>query len=465
MFTLLLLLAAFLLLFRLGVNGPLSLSWQFLLASETGAATTDVVNLFKYTYGTDRMLYLAAQEVVLWRILSKQMTPVGGRGQWILPVQKNNAGVMVGNLEGGAKTTRRAQPSSTEASFALQEFHYIWDISWKMLQDARKDEYSFARAVDFMDSAMKRRMFRLLNADVCGYGHGELGIISAAQDSVTAIPVRSLPFTDLGLLIDFMNHSDDNSTFYTAAAVTGINVAGRTVTTASTATGTSAGDYLTVADSVRTAGSLHTNGILNWADNANPSAVVGNLGGINRSTAGNEWWQATRLDNSGTLRPLTEDLMLQGMDNCRERGGTVITDLISNLNIIRRYHESLRADTFFALTAVKEFGGKVGVGRDAEAMKSGENSEGETIYEFSGIPWRAEMFLDANKIVGLNREHIFIGHGENEVPRPLSEIFDDMVPFFTSTANTTFEVVGYWQGEMLCDAPTALVLYADIAES
>lgn len=431
------------------------------------AATTDIINLFKYTYGTDRMLYLAAQEMVMWRILSRQQTPVSGRGQWILPVQIRNTGVFVGSAEGGAKTTRRAQPSSTEATFALQEFHYIWDISWKMLQDARKSEYSFARAVDFMDSSMKRRMFRLLNADICGYGRGELGILPATDDGDASVVVRSLPFTDLGMVVDLMDDSDDNTTLGIAAqAVSGIVVPTRTITAAGgAAAGTAAGDYFTVADSVRSTGSLHTLGVLAWADSANPKTVVGNAGGINRTTAGNEWWQATVLANGGTLRPYTEDLALQGMDTCRERGGTVITDLVSNLNIIRRYHESLRADTFFALSAIKEFGNKVGVGRSAEGMKSGENSEGETVYEFSGIPWRAEMFLDSNKIVGLNREHLFIGHGENEVPRPLSEIFDDMVPFFTSTANTTFEVVGYWQGELLCDQPTALVRWDDIAES
>src|SRR5881394_4545409 len=75
-------------------------------------STTDMTQMFKYTYGTDRLLYLAAQEIVLWRILSRKQKPMGGRGQWILPVQKQNAGVFVGHAEGGAKTTRRAQPSS-----------------------------------------------------------------------------------------------------------------------------------------------------------------------------------------------------------------------------------------------------------------------------------------------------------------------------------------------------------------
>ena len=431
------------------------------------ALTTDVINMFKYTYGTDRLLYFASQEIVMWNILSRRQKPVSGRGQWILPIQTKNAGIFVGNTEGGPKTTRRAQPGTAEATFALKEFHGIWDISWKMLQDARSDEYSFARAIDFMDEGFKRRVFRLLNADLCGYGRGELGILPAADNGDGTVTVRSLPFVDLGLPVDLMDDSDDNTTLGVAGqAVTAINVPTRAITTGGSAAGTAAGDYYTVADSVRSTGSLHTFGIMNWADAINPKPVVGNLGNINRATPGNEYWQATVLAGTppGTLRPWTEDLALQGMDICRERGGVVISDLISNLAIIRRYHENLRADTFFALQAVKEFGGKVGVGRDAEAMQSGKDSGGETPYEFSGIPWRAEPFLDANKIIGLNREHLWIGHGENEVPRPLSEIFDEMTPFFTSTPNTTFEVVSYWQGQLLCDQPTALVRWDDIAE-
>lgn len=430
------------------------------------AATTDVTNMFKYTYGLDKMLYLAAEEIVLWRILSRKKKRLGGRGQHIFPIQTRNTGVFVGHAEGGAKTTRRAQPATAEAVFSLQEFHYVWDISWKMLQDASKDAFAFERALDFMDQGFRRRMFRLLNADLCGYGRGELGILPAA-DNQTQVTVRSLPFVDLGMLVDLMDDSDDNATLGVAAqAVTAIDVPNRAITTGAAAAGTAAGDYFAVADSVRTAGSLHTLGILAWADTANPKAVVGNIGGINRATAGNEYWQATVLGNGGTLRPATEDLLIEGMDICRERGGGVITDFVSNLKIIRRYHESLRSDTFFALQAVKAFGGKVGVGRDEDAMKRGEPTSGETIYEFSGIPWRAEMFFDANKILGLNRAHVYIGHGENEVPMPLSEVFgDDMTPFFTSTANTTFEVVGYGQLELISDDPTSLIRYDDIAES
>lgn len=435
--------------------------------SALAVSTSDVTQMFKYTYGTDRLLYLAAQEIVLWRILSRKQKPMGGRGQWILPIQKSNAGVWVGHSEGGAKTTRRAQPSTMEALFSLQEFHGVWDISWKMLQDARKDEYAFARAIDFVDESFKRRVYRLLNADLLGTGLGELGILPSSQDGGVVPTCRALPLVDQGMIVDLMSSADNNTKVVAARTISDIDVPTRVLTiSGANIAGSAAGDYFTIADSVSTAtGSLHTNGIRAWIDSANPATQVGNLGGIDRTATGNKIWQGTVLSNSGTLRPLTEDLLMQGMDTTRERGGAVVTDFMSNLPILRRYHESLRADVFFALNSVEELGKKVGIGRSESSMQSGEKSEGETPYQFSGIPWRSEMFFDANTLIGFNREHFFIGHGENEVPQPLSEIFDDMVPFFTSTNNTTFEVVSYWQGELLCDNPPASFKIKDVAET
>jgi hypothetical protein len=431
------------------------------------AATTDVIEMFKYTYAAERLSYLAALEVVIWRILSRVKKRVGGRGQWILPVQTKNTGVFIGHTEGGAISTSRAQPDTQEATFALQEFHGVWDISWKMMRDSQRDEDSFARGVDFMDKSQRRRVFRLLNADFCTFGKGELGILSAADDA-TQITVRSLPFVDLGMLVDLVDASDDNALVGPDnTAVTAIDVPNRAVTTGTAGSGTAAGDYFTVGNSVSSSGSLHMLGLLAWAASANPATVVGNIGGINRSTAGNEYWQATVLGNSGTTRPFTEDLGLEALDVCVERGGVTFSDWICNRRILRRYHESLRSDTFFALGAVKAFGDNVGVGRSEESMRTGENSMGETPYQLSNIPFRAEMFFDSSTIVGLNREHLFLGYDGNEVPRPISEVFDDMVPFFNlpTTPAAKFEVLSYWEGEMIGDNPASLVAIQDLAES
>lgn len=427
-------------------------------------STTDVVEAFKYTYGATEIAYLASEEIVAWNFLAKRQAPLGGRGAFIIPFRTTNAGVFQGHSEGGAKTTRRAQPDTVEATFGLQEFHGIVDISWKMLQDMKKSEQAFEKGLDFVEKAQRTRVFRLLNAEVNGYGRGELGILSAADDQTT-ISLRALPFLEKGMIVDLMDASDDNTLLLDGVTVSSVDIANRTATFGSAPSGTAAGDYFTVADTVTSSASLHLAGLGAWISTANPASCVGNLGGINRSTAGNEFWQATVLSNSGTNRPFTEDLGLQLLDTIRERGGENPDALMSNLKIIRRYHGDLREDVFFAMSNISELSGSVGVGRDESGMQKGKDGKGKTPYKFSGIPWHAEPYMDSNRIWGLSTKHVFIGYGENELPQPLSEVFDGLVSFFTSTSNTTFEIVSYWQGEVVCDNPMALGMISDVSEN
>jgi hypothetical protein len=74
------------------------------------------------------------------------------------------------------------------------------------------------------------------------------------------------------------------------------------------------------------------------------------------------------------------------------------------------------------------------------------------------------VFFKNNTIIGLDRSHFYIGHGENELPMPISKIFPDK-PFFKDTVNATYEVLMYWQGQFITDNPAAGVRISDIAES
>ena len=433
-------------------------------ATASAASVSDVLEMLKYTYGTDRVLYLASLEVVAWNILRRKQMPMGGRGQELMPIRVKNAGIFRGITEGAVLPTQRAQPDTQEASFSLQEFYGAINVTWKLIQDARTSRMAFERAIDFVDSAFKARMFRLINADILGTGRGELGILPAA-DNQSTVTVASMPLVDLGMLVDLMDDTNNNTKLIDGEAVTAVDVIDNTISHTSAAAGTAAGDYYTAAGSVSTSGSLHMAGLLAWISDENPASVVGNLGNIDRSTAGNDFWKATKLDNSGTNRALTEDLLLQATDSVRKRGGKPINAWLTNLNLVRRYHELLREDTFFAMSQAKEFGDGVGLGRDESGMKQGEDSDGASIYRFSGTRVHIDPFFHANKIVGLNTDHFWIGHGENEVPQVLSEVFDNQVPYLTKTASAYFDIEYYWQAEVICDAPTSSVQIADIAES
>jgi hypothetical protein len=86
------------------------------------------------------------------------------------------------------------------------------------------------------------------------------------------------------------------------------------------------------------------------------------------------------------------------------------------------------------------------------------------MYDFSGVNWHFDPFFEANTIIGFDKDHFYIGHGENELPAPISKIFPDK-PFFKDTSSATYEVLWYWQGQLLTDNPAAGVKISDVAES
>lgn len=424
------------------------------------AATSNVIEALKYTYGASKVLYLFNQESPTYKFLDKVKKPVGGRGQFLLPIMTQNAGAFKGITQGGALPTA-LQPDTAEASFALQEYVGLYDVSWKLIQDARSDKFAFQQAITMLDEGLRRRIFRNLNSDLIDNGKGRLGVMAAADDNTT-ITLTGLPRVEQGMVIDVMDLSDDDTKLEDSATVTAVNTITREVTLSGAPASTAAGDYLVIEDTTddSVSDSLHSHGLLGVVDDADPAAVVGDYGGIDRGTAGNEYWEAVVLDNGGVARPLTEDLLLRAMDGAREKGSGMLDAWFSNLAIARRYHEILRNDTYVALSAPGPIAG--GLGRKGGTGKPAE--DGKSPYEFSGVPWYIDPYFEPNTVIGLDSTHFFLGVGENDAPRPISEIFDN-IPFFRQTANATFEVAWYFQMELLSDNPAAGVKIEDIAES
>jgi hypothetical protein len=97
-------------------------------------STSDVLEMLKYTYGVDRVLYLASLEVCLWNVLKRKQMDLGGRGQSLMPIRTKNAGIFRGIEQGGTLPTDRAVADTQEASFALQEFYGAINVTWKLIQ-------------------------------------------------------------------------------------------------------------------------------------------------------------------------------------------------------------------------------------------------------------------------------------------------------------------------------------------
>jgi hypothetical protein len=425
-------------------------------------SVSNLIETLRYTYGSSQVVYLMNEESVTWNILGKVKKPVGGRGQFILPILVKNAGAWTGIAEGGTLPTALA-PDSAEALFSLVEFAGMIDVNWRLLQDSRSSKFSFQTAISVLQESFKRRIAKNINTDLIDNGLGRSGILSAADDQTT-VTVRHLPRVDVGEVVDIIDASDDNTKIGDSRTVNAVNVETNEITISGAAlSGTAAGDYFTIQDTVSTGVSRHLHGLLGVIDNADPPTNKGDFGGIDRATAGNEYWEATVLGNSGTNRPLTEDLLMRLEDGVRVKGGGKLNAYLSNHVILRRYHELVKQDVFFAMGKPSALDSGVGLGRDGMSPGQG-NADGKSIYRFSGVPWHCDPYFDANRVVGMDKSHFFIGHGDNEVPRPESEVFEGR-PFFRQATTASYEVAFYWQGELISDNPAAGGVIEDVSES
>ena len=422
------------------------------------AATTDITQALRYTYfpGT-RILRLANEESPTFRLLSRKKAPMGGRGQFLLPISTQNAGAWTGAAQNGTWPTA-LDPATTEASFSLQEFLGVYKVTMKLLQDARNDKFAFQQVIKFMDEGFKARFMKMLNADLISNGLGKLAILPAADDETT-VTVEAVPSCEKGQVVDVMDDTDNNAKLEDSATVSAVDPTALTVTLSGAPAGTAAGDYIVIQDTVATAYSYHTNGLIGIIDDADPPAPVGDYGGIDRTTAGTEYWESYVLSNGGTNRSFTEDLGLQAADGMRERANAQAKVYLSNLKIGRRYHEILRAESYYAL------GSNPSVLSGGLGRPGGKPPEdGKSPYKFSDMAWHFDPYFEANTIVILDPEHFFIGYGENELPMPVSKLFDTG-GLFTETTTSALDVRWYYQAELLSDNPGAGAKIEDVAEA
>jgi len=124
-------------------------------------------------------------------MFQKMKKPLGGRGQFLMPIMVKNPGAWTGLSEGGALPSN-LNPDTTEASFSLTEFAGLYNMSWKLIQDARNSKFAFQTALKMMEAGFRRRILKLINADLLSDGLGKLATMPAA-DNQTTITVAELP--------------------------------------------------------------------------------------------------------------------------------------------------------------------------------------------------------------------------------------------------------------------------------
>jgi len=422
------------------------------------AETADVIEALKYTYGAEKLEMALNDKCCTWNLFQKQQVAAGGRGQFIVPLYNQLPEGISGITENGTLPSN-VDPDTSEATFTLQEIAGVFNVSWKLLSDARNDRFAFQNAVEMQERGFNVAFCQDLGNEMLDDGRGRLAILPAADNTSAVTVSRPIRVRD-GMVVDIMD-TDDDTKHLDSGTVSAVDFVNNTVAVSGSITGTAASDYFvrqdTADDSVND--SLHLNGLLGIVDNDDPAAIAGDYGGIDRGTAGNEFWESIVNSNSGTNRTLTEDLILSTQMDIRLKGQGNPDVILCGPGVYRRYYELFSQDRFITV----EQGNTSGMS-GALGPKGGFSKTGGTSLMFSDMKVHMDDFAAANTMLLLDTSTFFIAHGQNKVPQAVSETFD-RANFFAETSNAGFDVRWWWQGELVCKSPASNGKIEDISES
>ena len=192
------------------------------------------------------------------------------------------------------------------------------------------DAKAFARALDNEVEGLKNDLKKDMNRQVYGSGNGAIGVASGANTGAT-VPVYDARLFQVGAVVDTQTGTTvDNSDLVIAS----VDVAAGTVTfTTTPGTALADGDIIVRAGSgVAASGNRELTGL---------AAIVSDSGTLyNIDPSTEPEWKATVDDNSGTLRALSESLMINMVDSIRTKGGST-TLILQSLGVRRAYFNLL----------------------------------------------------------------------------------------------------------------------------
>jgi hypothetical protein len=192
------------------------------------------------------------------------------------------------------------------------------------------DAKAFAKALDNEVEGLKNDLKKDMNRQVYGSGNGAIGVASGANTGAT-VPVYDARLFQVGAVVDTQTGTTvDNS----GLVIASVDVAAGTVTfTTTPGTALADGDIIVRKGSgVAAAGNRELTGL---------AAIVSDSGTLyNIDPSTEPEWKATVDDNSGTLRALSESLMINMVDSIRTKGGST-TLILQSLGVRRAYFNLL----------------------------------------------------------------------------------------------------------------------------
>lgn len=310
-------------------------------------------NVLKIDYLPTIREQINGSSVLLSR-LEKNEEDMGGKQALVALHVGRNTGIGATG-DGGALPTAGGQQYENAIYKAKYNYGRI-QLTGPTIAAARKDKYAFIRATETELKGTVADMKDDINRQLFGDGTGTLAIVNGSPNSAGKTLTVDSPGTmyfGKGMIIDIV---DPSSTTAGSGAARSLST-GLTVVTKTSSTSITLSDFIPAATAdndwiVRKGNYLNEMmGIKGIISDSNPhsTATALNVGGICRSTAGNEFWKANVVSNSGTARKLTLDLMQYAWDMGEEEGGEV-TLILTSRTQRRKYLALVKADGRFVNT-------------------------------------------------------------------------------------------------------------------
>src|SRR5438045_7486065 len=268
---------------------------------------------------------------------------VGGR-YVTFPIQtRRNSGI-------GARNENEALPAAGQQGYSAARINlkYLYgriSLTGQTIQLVDTNARAFASALDREVSGIKTDLSKDQNRQVYSDGSGAVGVLVTGASANSQV-VLNPQYLQLGEQIDIVDGTTLNNATPTVKMsnrqITAINVATNTFTFDGAAGAVVNGDIV-----VRT-GNVNRE----WTGLAKIVNNTGTLYNVDPTIEGT--WKAEVDSNSGTLRALSEGLMILMADRVRINGGKT-SAIYTNLGVRRAYFNLLSQQRMY--TGTKDFGG------------------------------------------------------------------------------------------------------------
>jgi hypothetical protein len=306
--------------------------------------TSTASNILKRRYEAPIRKWLNNSSFLLSKIKRNTKDFVGQDAY--IPVHKGR-NVGVGARAEGAALPIPGNQQYDKLIYTVVYLYGTMRLTRPVIAAAKNNTGSFARAVDSEMKGLAKDCNQDVQRQVWRDGSGCLTKCGVTSGSTTVV-VNSTKYIQPGMIVD-MRDLTDGSAVTDGTGVTVLTVPSSTTFTVTTAVTTAATDgvfktgsrdgsaWATVKNEMWGLQALIHDDDIN--DETGLTVKVGQLARV-----GNTLWQANVLDNSGTPRALSVDLMQQAFDKCDIAVGKTPGAILTNHALVRKYGTLLTPD-------------------------------------------------------------------------------------------------------------------------